>query len=190
MAGERHLINRALRWRAWDGEGLEHCRIRERDDDVVAEGAVIGGRGGTDYGLIYKVRCDHFWRVRTVDVAIAGGKRLHLRTDGKGHWTDTKGRPLTQLEGCIDVDIAATPFTNTLPIRRLRLNEDESADIRVAYVPLPSLEPEAVEQRYTKLGDDRYLYEGLFRSFRGELEVDEDGLVVDYPETFVRVKGS
>ena len=33
----------------------------------------------------------------------------------------------------------------------------------------------------------RYSYEGLFRGYVGELPVDADGLVLDYPGTFRRV---
>ena len=33
----------------------------------------------------------------------------------------------------------------------------------------------------------RYRYDGLFRDFTAELPVDEDGLVLDYAETFRRV---
>lgn len=186
MGGGGPIPDRTVRWQAWEGDGLEHCRIGQTGAGILAEAAVIGERGGTPYGLAYRVVCQADWRVREVDVAMAGGARLRLRADGKGHWIDGEGEPLPTLDGCIDVDIAATPFTNSLPIRRLELNRDASADIRVAYVPLPSLEPEAVAQRYTRLGESRYLYEGLFRSFSAELAVDADGLVIDYPGTFRR----
>ena len=42
------------------------------------------------------------------------------------------------------------------------------------------------EQRYTRLGKRRWLYEGLFRGFQAELVVDGDGIVLDYPETCLR----
>lgn len=187
MGDDRPALDRTVRWQAWDGDGLEHCRIRQTDAGILAEAVVIGGRGGTPYGLTYRVLCDQDWRVREVDVAIAGGAALSLRADGNGHWFDGEGQLLSALEGCIDVDIAATPFTNSLPIRRLKLGESEAADIRVAYVPLPSLEPEAVAQRYTRRGGNLYLYEGLFRNFTAELEIDADRLVIDYPETFRRL---
>ena len=48
--------------------------------------------------------------------------------------------------------------------------------------------PLRAEQRYTCLRQGRrYLYEGLFRGFSAELELDEAGLVLDYPDTFRRV---
>ena len=54
-------------------------------------------------------------------------------------------------------------------------------------IPLPERARRA-EQRYTCLTPDRrYRYEGLFRAFTAELEVDEVGLMLDYPDTFRRV---
>lgn len=97
------------------------------------------------------------------------------------------------LDGCIDVDIGITPATNALPIKRLKLRKGDGQDIVVAYVPLPDqidgqFLPERAEQRYTCLEvDRRYRYDGLFRAFTAELEIDELGLVLDYPDTFRRV---
>jgi hypothetical protein len=47
--------------------------------------------------------------------------RVDLFSDGEGTWTGPDGRVMPHLEGCEYVDIAETPFTNTLPIRRLGL---------------------------------------------------------------------
>ncbi len=53
---------------------------------------------------------------------------------------------------------------------------------------MPALVPEAVRQRYTCLEAGRlYRYEELFRGYVGELNVDEDSLILDYPGTFRRV---
>jgi hypothetical protein len=103
------------------------------------------------------------------------------------------GKALPSLDDCFDVDIGITPATNTLPIKRLKLQSQEKRDIAVAYVPLPDqiegdFLPQRAEQRYTCLvPDHRYRYEGLFRAFTAELEIDESGLVLDYPDTFRRV---
>ena len=88
----------------------------------------------------------------------------------------------------IDVDITATPFTNTLPIRRLNLSAGQSADITVAYIDVPSLTVTADPQRYTCLEPmRRYRFESLDSDFMREIEVDEHGLVVLYPDLFRRV---
>ena len=49
------------------------------------------------------------------------------------------------------MDISETPFTNTLPIRRLGLAPGESADVSVAYFDGSELQPWPEPQRYTCL---------------------------------------
>jgi hypothetical protein len=99
--------------------------------------------------------------------------------------------PLAQLHDCVDIDISATPFTNTLPIRRLGLKPGESAEIRVAYISIPSLQLSPALQRYTCLANypDHHIYrfESPADDFTADIRVDLDGLVVEYPGLFRRV---
>lgn len=183
----------AVRWTGWNGQGLAHCLCIEDADGLVLEGVVAGNRHGT-YGGHYTVRTDAEFRTREVKVDYIGGPNLHVVSDGLGNWRDMLGRgPLLDLDGCIDVDIGMTPATNTLPIKRMKLGVLESRGITAAYVPLPAqiegdFLPQRADQRYTCLiPDQRYRYEGLFRAFTAELEIDAAGLVLDYPETFRRV---
>jgi hypothetical protein len=183
-------IDRTVRWASWSGTGLEHLRLTETGDGIRADSVVIGERGGEAYGLRYTIALDPGWIVRWVTVAPTGRRPLILEADGRGNWTDGVGTKLPALAGSIDVDFAATPFTNTIPIRRLGLKEGESRELKVAYIPVPGLAPEPVAQRYTCLESGRrYRYDGLFRDFSAELTVDTDGLVTDYQETFRRVSG-
>ncbi len=175
---------RVVRWTDWDGKGLEHLAIADDGTWITARSLVIGERNGCRFGLSYTLILDPLWRVREVRAEMVDGARLHLLSDGLGEWRDGHCAALPRLTGCIDVDIAATPFTNTLPIRRLELGVGESRTIKVAYVSLPDLGVGAVEQRYTRLTDNRYLYEGLSTGFVAELEVDGDGIVGDYPGVF------
>jgi len=172
------------RWTDWDGEGLEHLSVVQDDDGIVAESLVIGQRETKRYGLHYRLGIDPGWRVRHVSIQMVNGPKLQLLCDDLGHWSDMDGAELTQLAGCIDVDIAATPFTNTLPIRRLDLAIGEARTLKVAYVLPPELDVRAVEQRYTRLAESRFLYEGLSTGFSAELDVDDHGIVKDYPGVF------
>ncbi|MEZ5648695.1 MAG: putative glycolipid-binding domain-containing protein, partial [Alphaproteobacteria bacterium] len=108
--------------------------------------------------------------------------------DGEGQWKDQNGILVSELDGCIDIDISATPFTNTLPIRRLNLKQGEAADLSVVYIAVPELAPRKVRQRYTCLEPGKiYRYEGLDSGFAAEITVDDDGLVIDYPGIFRRM---
>lgn len=170
--------------------------MRWTESGLSVESVVIGDRGATGYGARYTLRCDEHWRTREVRLHYLRGPSMHVSADGAGNWVDEMrgGAPLPDLDGCLDVDIGVTPLTNTLPIKRLALQEGEARPICAAYVPLPSqvedgrLIPRPAEQRYTCLAPgQRYRYEGLFRSFTAELEIDADGMVIDYPDTFRRV---
>lgn len=181
---------RHVRWRPAEGVGLEHVTLSETQQGYSAHGVAVGARGGAPYGLTWRVETDRGWNTTALWLMNTDGVSIALASDGAGNWrADTaEGPRLPEFAGCIDVDIAATPFTNTLPIRRLGLDVGESARIRVLYVPVPSLEPQVVEQRYTRVAPRLWLYEGLFRGFQAELEVDADGIVLDYPETFLRIE--
>jgi hypothetical protein len=92
------------------------------------------------------------------------------------------------LDGCLDIDIWPTPFTNTFPIRRAPLAVGERREFRMAWVSAPELTLRPMRQGYTRLADRLYRYESLEGSgFRAELTVDEDGLVRDYQGVFRRV---
>jgi uncharacterized protein len=177
------------RWRDWAGTGLQHLVLREGDDEIVAEAAVVGDEEGASFGARFRIACDGAWRVRRVEVETVGGRAVVLTADGAGHWRDGAGSPRPELDGAIDVDLPMTPFTNTLPIRRLELRAGQSADLRVAYISLPECTVTADPQRYVCLEPRRrYRYESLDSDFIREIEVDEDGLVVIYPGLFRRLR--
>lgn len=116
---------------------------------------------------------------------------MTLCADGEGTWIDERGSELPLLEGAIDVDISATPFTNTLPIRRVDLDAGESVELTVAYVNVPALSVDADAQRYTCLDPvdedcGRYRYDAVESDFTAELVVDADGLVIEYSDLFTR----
>ena len=155
---------------------------------IVACGVVIGTDDGAEFGLRYRLFLDQDWRVREATLESAAGKRLHLASDGEGHWTQD-GLPAPSLDGCIDIDIEATPFTNTLPIRRLPFGPSESHAIQLVYIRVPSLEAAIGNQRYTAIEPGRrFRFESLDHDFAAELPVDRHGLVQDYPGLFRRIR--
>jgi hypothetical protein len=179
-------------WRTWDGPGLGHVRLAVRDSGVAADGLVLGVAEGRPFRLAFGVRCDAYWRVRYARVGNPGEPpRVELLCDGEGNWSTAEGRAVRYLRGCEYVDVSETPFTNTLPIRRLGLAPGESADVSVAYFDGGELQPWPEPQRYTCLEkNDRgglYRYLSIDGGFTSDLPVDSDGLVTDYPGLFERV---
>jgi uncharacterized protein len=89
--------------------------------------------------------------------------------------------------GCLDLDLAFTPATNILPLRRLGLAVGDSREMTAAWVRFPDLSVEPLAQRYTRLDERRVRYESRGGAFTAELEVDELDLVVRYPPLWERV---
>ncbi len=179
-------------WSAWEEPGLGHLRLAVHDDGIVADGVVIGATEGRPFRVFYEVRCDTDWRVRALRVGAPGEPPgVDLLADGEGNWRRPDGHAVLKLRGCIDADISVTPFTNTLPIRRLDLALEESAELCVAYVEGIELQSWSEPQRYTCLEkSDRgglYRFLSLDGGFTADLPVDADGLVLDYPGLFRRV---
>jgi hypothetical protein len=137
----------------------------------------------------FTVQLDQYWATREVEVnAVSrqGLERLSLTTDETQDWW-RDSHPVPALKGCVDVDIAATPLTNTFPIRRLAsLAVAEQRTMPVAWVDVPTLQVTRVEQTYRRLAPDRWEYSdpahGAF-----ELSVDHQGFVVDYEGLASRV---
>ena len=182
-----------VRWTPWVEPGIEHLRLTITDHGILAEGAIVSVWDGEPARLRYRIRCDAAWRVRSVRIGSlgTGGARVHLDADGEGRWTDETGARVPTLDGCLDVDIAATPFTNTLPIRRLGLRPGDRRDIAVAYVAVPGLAVSREPQRYecieARADGARHRFTALDGGFTTELPTDADGMVEDYPLLFRRV---
>lgn len=174
---------RDVMWAPLAGEGLEQLRLAaDRCTSVL-----IATEAGRPYSFSYHLTWDPRWHVRTVDARLLGDERppLQLRADGEGRWLTAQGEGLPALAGCIDVDFTASPFTNTLPIRRLGLQVGQSAQLRVVYILVPALDVRPATQTYTRLDATHYRYES--GTFRADLPVDEDGLVLDYPGFWRRI---
>jgi uncharacterized protein len=165
-------VEREIIWVAWEGPGLEHLRLAPCGGGISADGLLVGMDGDHPFRARYEIRCDAGWRVREVRVAAPDSDRpgVDLLADGEGRWTTRSGDALPELDGCVDVDISATPFTNTLPIRRLGLQPGETT-LRA---------PGGTGRRRS------HRFEALPSGFTAELPVNADGLVIDYPGLFRR----
>ncbi|AZO00014.1 hypothetical protein EJ066_24375 [Mesorhizobium sp. M9A.F.Ca.ET.002.03.1.2] len=175
-----------IRWQQWEGPGIEHLVLRQGADGILADAVVISA-DTEPFAVHYRIACGPDWRTREVEVNLVGGATVMLAADGLGNWS-RDGVPAAELAGALDPDLNVTPFTNTLPIRRLHLKRGESVEIAAAFIELPELSIVKSPQRYTCLEEGRrYLYESLVSGFRREIEVDEQGLVTTYPDFWQRM---
>lgn len=171
------------------GVGLEHLLLSDRmaDSVVLAYDEEHG-----PFRLNYLLTWDESWQIHDAELVVATERSiqsLRLKTDGQGHWRHGDGRTINELDGCTDIDIWPTPFTNSFPIRREPLAVGERRQFHIVWIFAPDLRVHPQPQAYTRLADRLYLFENLDGSgFRAEIPVDESGIVLDYPGLFQRVK--
>lgn len=169
------------RWRTWDNDHLETLTLRWENEGWTATGEV--GREA----VTYVVRISATWQVRQFLLfRDLDEPDLWLGADGTGRWGEMNGAHRHDLAGCTDISLSCTPFTDTLPIRRLGLDVGASADARSVVVDVDTLGLVAADQRYERLTPRRYRCTDLDSGVTTELDIDEYGLVNDYPERFRR----
>ena len=182
-------LHRTVVWRNLFVNGSDYCSLWENSDGWILDGTAIAVLG-EDRPLIakYEVRCDPDWSTSRVTVELTTGSdvcALTLAVEPSGLWR-RNGEEVSALRGLLDVDLAITPATNTLPVRRLHLAIGQSAEVTAAWVKLPDLAIEPLHQTYTRLSSDWYRYESA-TGFSAEIRVDEFGLVKTYPGGWERL---
>lgn len=199
---------RSLAWAKDDPYGAEFAEVTPAPDQIEAHGIAIGTAPAAyrlDYGL--QTTAGHVTAWLSATVRGEGWARsLRLIRASDGSWAAKRtesGEPpfdgppadgLDGLAGARDCDLAYSPITNAMPIRRLlEPGAPPSLGITVAWVSVPDLGVTPDRQRYTLVerrpGGATVRFEALDGTFHAEIEVDEDGLVVDYPGIARRVPG-
>jgi hypothetical protein len=179
-------------WRRIDIVGLELLALRIGAERVRAESSIICMEdGGFRLDHIWELTSD--WRALSLQVERrdANGRRaLTLERDGNGWRVDGERRP--DLDGADDPDLSATPFCNTLVIRRIPAVEGASLTLDPAYVNAKDLVVTRSRQRYDYQapGRFRYIDLGLSAGFEADLEVDGQGIIQRYQHLFERVEAS
>jgi hypothetical protein len=170
-------------WQDVETGALDRCRLDAGPEGLRLAGTVLTAAHGTPLDVRYLVEAGPDGLTRRVELALDGGStRRVLLADGAGGWRWEGGPELAEVAGALDVDLTVTPATNTLPIRRLGLEVGQAADLHMAWVQFPGLEVIDSAQRYQRLAPDRWRFST--DDFSAELQVDPDGLVLDYGGLF------
>ncbi len=186
-------LQRTALWQNLKQHGTEYCRLVSHDYGWRLMGTVLSIFDHNPLQVQYQVSCNHLWQTRTVQITVHAGideQSLHLIIDERQRWwLQNKGeqQELTRLRGCIDIDLGITPATNTLPIRRKPLPLGHTVESKAAWVRFPNLDIEVLLQRYTRLTESHYQYESGNGDFTTEIEVDEMGMVIHYPDSWQRL---
>jgi uncharacterized protein len=181
---------RAVAWTGLEEWLAEHVQIDLDEQGVMATGVQLGVDPQA-YLLEYRLDVPSDWVTRRLDLQASGAgwrRSLSLEHDGHGRWT-ADGERLADLDGALDCDLAFSPLTNLMPVRRSGLHERAgSADFVMAWVSVPDLKVHAAPQRYEHVRPGVVRFVSLDSDFTAELELDGDGLVVRYPGLAERVE--
>lgn len=178
---------RTILWRSVGPTGSEYFGLWRDGDGWQLRGTVVAALDGQPARVRYGVICDAAWRTMAVHVALrtgSGETPLHLTADGEGNWRRS-GSEETSVLGCLDIDLAITPATNTLPIRRLNLDAGETRSVTAAWLRFPELTLQPLDQTYERLNGTRYRYTSA-TGFSADLEVDDLGVVTRYGNLWER----
>jgi uncharacterized protein len=177
---ERRVSSGMWRWR--QGTGLERFELARVGAGWALRGVILAASEGRATEVRYELFCDESWRTQRAGVLLrdAGGERALSIEARDGRWYEGE-REKDDLRGCLDIDLGWSPSTNTLPIRRLDLAVGQKSGlVTAAWVRFPELALEPLPQEYERLSDRSYRYTSRGGAFTAVLEVDAEGLVVDY----------
>ena len=182
-------LKRAVAWKSLLINGTDYCAPWRTAEGWLLKGTAVGALKDQRPMLAnYEVHCDDNWlthRVQMERIIGSDVKTLSLSVEKRAVWRSS-GQELREIQGCDDVDLAVTPATNTLAIRRLNLQVGSSESIIAAWVKFPELTVQPLSQRYTRLGKNTYRYASN-TGFSAEIAVDDLGLVTAYPGGWERI---
>src|SRR5699024_11001536 len=105
----------------WSNEeqfGSEYLELVSKGGNVTtAEGTIIfiDGDKPNAHNVNYTVELDEHWITKKLSIVVDKFSDLELIADGEGNWFNTVGEQIDELKGAIDIDISATPFSNSFP---------------------------------------------------------------------------
>lgn len=175
-------------WENKEMFGCEYLKIFMKETTICIESTVIYVESGSPVKIDYQIELDSSWKTKKVVIENSRGQSLHLTSTNKGEWFDQYGNRKDELTGAIDVDISATPFSNSLPINRLDWKPYQKREFQMVYISVPALEIEKVKQTYAYIEskEKTRIFNYQCRGFESLISVDEEGFVIDYPQLFVR----
>jgi len=174
---------RTVIWEKLDTLGLDSCRVVENPEGWKIEGTAVFSQGGKVTSLSYDIICDTDWSSRAAFVrGWIGSRNIHInltRTPASG-WT-SNGQQLVHMQGFLDIDLGFTPASNTNVIHRLDLQIGQGVETTAIWLDPTDWTIKPLMQFYRKLSSNNYHYASPIHDYEAELEVDNFGMVINYP---------
>jgi hypothetical protein len=178
------MKEQSILWRRVDTPGHESALVYGDDDGWYLDGAAVFLHESSPCRLEYMIECDLDWRTRSVSVdGWVGGDvvECEIEVSEDGIWS-LNDKLVSEVDGCLDIDLNFSPITNLLPLRRLDPATGESKTVRAAWLRFPTFKLEPLDQSYTRLDASTVEYESGGGAFVRRLKVNDVGLVLEYPD--------
>lgn len=167
-------------WRALDREGEDKCRLARMGGGWMLVGHARFRDAQGPAALDYVIRCDAGCYTLTCDVSgTHGGADIALRLErGSDGWL-VNDVPRPDLHEAVDVELAFSPATYLMPIRRLP--EVGAIDICSAWLRLPGPKVDPLNQTFRRERGGFVHYAAQETGVSTHIAVDDNGFVTDYP---------
>jgi uncharacterized protein len=177
------VTSESILWRRLDVPGHDACRLEESAAGWTIDGTAVLSEDGVPALLAYQIACDPTWRAQHGRIqGWIGVRRIEVTINrtAAGLWT-LDGRPVPNVEHCVDLDLAFTPATNLTQLRRLALAKGQATEAPVARFDVSSGTLEVLSQRYERRDEASYWYEAPRFGYAALLEVTPTGFIRRYP---------
>ena len=125
----------SMLWRRLDKPGHEAARLTFQGSCWHLAGTAAFAHSNKPCRLDYLVICDLEWHTLSGTVSGWVGDEtveVEISVDSNHQWL-LNGKEYPEVDGSIDLDLAFSPSTNLLPIRRLGLAVGEEAEVKAAH---------------------------------------------------------
>lgn len=175
---------RQVVWVSYRPPGVEFCTAAKGPTGWALKGTLVRRFRKGAALITYLIETDVNWRTRSVSIQeVLRGQTRSLNIEVRRSRWFLGEKEIPALRGCIDVDLEASPVTNSLPINRLG---KKGKDLTAAWVRFPTLEVVPLRQSYERLGPKRFRYRSA-SGFTAEIAVDSFGLIRRYGDYWVAV---
>ena len=178
----------------WAQRGRWHVR----GTILVGAGELVGPEG--PYRVDYELDTDQGYATHRLVVRVDGAgwrREIWLRRDAEGHWTcrrlsdpddhDPGIADPAALAGALDCDLLSSPMFNAMPVRRSGLHRRPGRhELLMAWVTIPDLRVTPSHQTYEHVRPGAVSFSSE-AGFTAEIEVDDEGFPLRYPEVALRV---
>lgn len=176
-------------WKGIFYNSLENCIVSFTVEGLRAKSVIVGYTDESSFLIEYEVKTNHLFETQcaTINYRYKSTQRIiRLTRHNSNEWI-INGELDESLRGSKDIDISLTPFSNTLPVKRLSFDKIAEYKIKVIYIDIFGDKVRPVYQKYIKLSSNLYRFENVPKDFEAEIEFDELGLVTYYPQLFDRI---